>query len=212
MWKVWNSGLKLSGHLSSPSKALKQHLSWTKKVIPLKFLRWPRGIFTLSFRKKQDLHSTVNVYHVARIYESMRRQGSALFEWPFVFVTKVDEKSWKKVWKENCIICHQSKVFNCLLCFFPEFASSAPQFGGWRYKSRLYNTNNTTPTTQHRPSGVRTPPFQCWKGSARSLSSWLDRCSDAKAMKIALIEGAKGKKDRSADAYLQYNCQNLPHR
>ena len=69
-----------------------------------------------------------------------------------------------------------------------------------------HNTNNTTPTTQHRPSGVRTPPFQCWKGSARSLSSWLDRCSDAKAMKIALIEGAKGKKDRSADAYLQYSC------
>ena len=126
----------------------------------------------------------------------MRRQGSALFEWPFVFVTKVDEKSWKKVWKENCIICHQSKVFNCLLCFFPEFASSAPQFGGWRYKSRLYNTNITTPTTQHqqhntknttpmrqyRPSVVRTPPFQFFAGS---LSSWLDRCSDAKPMKIA---------------------------
>ena len=34
------------------------------------------------------------------------------------------EKSWKQVWKENCIIWHQSKVFNCLLCFFPKFATT----------------------------------------------------------------------------------------
>ena len=143
----------------------------------------------------------------------MRRQGSALFEWPFVFVTKVDEKSWKKVWKENCIICHQSKVFNCLLCFFPEFASSAPQFGGWRYKSRLYNTNNTTPTTQHQQHNTNktTPPFRCTNTTipvfARSLSAWLDRCSDAKPMKIAPHRRNKRKrKDRSAGSYLTYSC------
>ena len=52
------------------------------------------------------------------------------------------EKSWKKGWKENCIICHQSKVFNCLLCFFPKF-SSTPLLEVRGNNTRLYPSSSS---------------------------------------------------------------------
>ena len=67
------------------------------------------------------------------------------------------EKSWKQVWKENCIICHQSKVFNCLLCFFPKFATTP--LSSRQDNTRLYPFL----LSQHRFQNLRNAVDRNWE-------------------------------------------------